>query len=324
MKALRSVLTWLAVLMLPGLSVAQANRAGQADGFHGNNKREGWFWYEVRPEPKKPAPEAPVKPAAAVLAPAAPLASQATPVAMQRDLARFKDFKQQLEDALNASVINPSDANVMRYLQLWQESKRMASVFTDTAQAMTWRNPSLNDDFQGVRPASPAAMAVFDQQKESEQLDLVKRLAKTHGMFFFFRSDCPYCHALAPMLKQLSELSGLTIFPISMDGGGLPDFPRAKRDNGIASKMIEVLGIPPQEFQVPFTVLAQPGTREVLPVGFGVMTASEMLERISTVVGLRAQQSAEDAKAPGGIRSTGMGPMAASSITGRNALRTGQ
>lgn len=266
------------------------------DGFHARNPREGWFWYEVQPVLK----ELPNKPPAT--------ASVAAPV-VNRDLAAFKDFQRRMEESLQMAVINPTDANVLNYLTLWQESKQKASVFTDTAQAVAWRTPSVNDDFLGVRPTSPTATQVFDMQKEEAQASTVATLARTHGMFFFFRSDCPYCHAMAPMLKQFGQKYGMTIYPVSMDGGGLPEYPNAQRDNGIAARLISELGIPPEEFQVPFTVLARPGTREVLPVGFGVMTAAEMVERIDMVMKLRAQQRDETKPAAGTpARSRPMGP----------------
>ena len=281
--------------------------AAEGDGFHGRNPREGWFWYQDPPLPIKP----PKVPAQSLV----PANSTSAP---NRDLAAFKDFQRRMEEALQMAVINPSEANVLNYLTLWQESKQKASVFTDVAQAVAWRTPSVNDDFLGVRPTSPAATQVFDRQREEEQAATVSLLARTHGMFFFFRSDCPYCHALAPMLRQFSAKYGMTIFPVSMDGGGLPEYPSSQRDNGIAARLVNALGIPPEEFQVPFTVLARPDTGEVLPVGFGVMTASEMVERIEMVMRLRAQQG--DSK-PGTVRTRAMGPSPALSVTAEAMTR---
>lgn len=265
----------LAATVLASLS---ASAAGATDSSYWSNRQEGWFWYQDPPVPKKPRREAPARPQGGRVSTAA------------KDLASFKDFQRRMEEALQMSVINPSDENVLNYLTLWQEAKTKASVFTDVAQAIAWRTPSVNDDFLGVRPTSPAATQAFDRQREGEQTATVAGLARTHGLFFFFRSDCPYCHAMAPMLKQFEAKYGFTVYAVSMDGGGLPDYPRPQRDNGIAARLVAELGIPPEEFQVPFTVLAQPGTREILPVGFGVMTASDMVERIDMVMRLRAQQ----------------------------------
>lgn len=293
-------LPWLlALITLAAQHVAA--RAAEGAGFHARNPREGWFWYQDPPAPNKPAPAPLPKPVPAAAASPA-----------NRDLAAFKDFQRRMEQALQMAVINPSEANVLNYLTLWQESKQKASVFTDVAQAVAWRTPAVNDDFLGVRPTSPVATQLYDRQRDEGQAATVAELARTDGMFFFFRSDCPYCHAMAPMLKQFSARYGMTIFPVSMDGGALPEYPRPQRDNGIAARLMAELGIPAEDFQVPFTVLARPGTREVLPVGFGVMTAAEMVERIALVVNLRGQQGGGQASESNARpRSRSMGPTSA-------------
>lgn len=74
----------------------------------------------------------------------------------------------------------------------------------------------------------------------------------------------------------------------------MPGFPRAVRDNGLAAQVAQAIGMPAEQLQVPFTVLARPSTREVLPVGFGTMTAAEMVERIALVVRMRNEVAASN------------------------------
>ena len=115
----------------------------------------------------------------------------------------------------------------------------------------------------------------------------MRQLAQTHGLYFFFRGDCAYCHAHAPMLRQFEQRFGFTVFAISLDGQGLPLYPSPARDNGMSRQVMQALRIPEQHFQVPFTVLANPRTHEILPIGFGPMTANEMVERIAMLVRAR-------------------------------------
>lgn len=240
--------------------------------------RDGWFWYVDPPAAEDPEDEQDA------------LRSQAesAPSTQDVDLAAHKAFQQRLERATNAAVINPTDANVAEFLEAFAEMRRKASVFTDAAQVMAARMPWVDETAQGTRPTNPVAVRVFDQVQMETKDDLMRSLAQTHGIYFFFRGDCAYCHAQAPMLKQLAMKYGFTVFPISMDGGSLSFYSNAVRDNGMAAQVMEQLRIPQQHFQVPFTVLANPRTRELVPVGFGPMSADEMVERIAMV--LKVQQ----------------------------------
>jgi conjugal transfer pilus assembly protein TraF len=107
-------------------------------------------------------------------------------------------------------------------------------------------------------------------------------LGRDHVLFFFFRSDCPYCHAFAPTLEAFQARHGIQVVAISVDGGPMPGFPDARRDNGIATTL--------KVTQVPAVFLAQPFTGKITPIGFGVLSEAQLLERIAIV-----------AAAPGGV-----------------------
>ena len=266
-----------------------ANPDGDPEASYWRRSREGWFWYQD-PQVIKPEPAAPPPPPAAE--------PEKFGDGLDRDLADFKDFQVRLERALNAATQNPSERNVALFLELWAKARNKASAFTDIAQTVAVRMPWVNETEQGTRPTNPVAQRVFDQERQ-EQIDAqMAALAQNHGLYFFFRGDCGYCHAQAPMLKQLEMKYGFTVFAISMDGGRMPLYPKAMRDNGISVQVAQALGMPPEQLQVPFTVLANPTTREVLPVGFGAMTAAEMVERIALAIRVRNDMRAKT-NAPG-------------------------
>jgi conjugal transfer pilus assembly protein TraF len=270
---------WLAALLLIPCSHCLAAPSPDAEGStpppgYWRSSKDGWFWYH---DPRMdPPPEAlPAdKAVPQVMAAPPPL------TALERDLKAHESFKLRLEQSLNAAVVNPSDPNLARFLELWAETRHKAEVFTDRAQALAVRMPWVDETSRGTRPQNAAAMRVYDQVRGQEKDELVRSLAQTHGLYFFFRGDCAYCHAFAPMLKQFETKYGFTVFPISLDGAGMPLYPRPMRDNGISAQVMQALQMPEGAMQVPFTVLAQPSTREVLPVGFGPMTAADIVERI--------------------------------------------
>ncbi len=277
----RHALVCVALALMAPFVFAQQGVDGQepTPGFF-KSSRDGWFWYKNTPAPEE---------AGSAPAPAAPAAQPADP-----DLAGAKKFQQAVQDSLDAAVYNPSEKNVQRFLEIWAVSRRKASDFEEISRAAAVRMPWVDETSQGVRPTNPAAQRVFDQVTSERNDDLMHKLASTHGLYFFFRQDCAYCHAFSPMLKQFEQKYGFTIFPISLDGGGIPLFPHPMRDNGMVASVMAKLKIPEGQFQTPFTVLAEPSTGTLLPVGFGPMTSDDMVDRIAMLVRLQNQIAGHD------------------------------
>jgi conjugal transfer pilus assembly protein TraF len=149
-----------------------------------------------------------------------------------------------------------------------------ASTFADMAQRVAWATPELDPTLQG-RPVNAKALEVFEQQQISQRSESIGALGRDHVLFFFFRGDCPYCHAFAPTLEAFQARHGIKVVAISMDGGPMPGFPDARRDNGIATTL--------KVSQVPAVYLAQPFTGKITPIGFGVLSEAQLLERITIV-----------------------------------------
>jgi conjugal transfer pilus assembly protein TraF len=136
---------------------------------------------------------------------------------------------------------------------------------------VAWSNPTLDMTLEG-RPVNARALQVYEEERGAERSERVMALARTHALFFFFRSDCPYCHAFAPVLERFAREHGLQVMPVSLDGGGIAPFDAFRTDNGIA----RTLGVE----RVPAVFLAEPGSRTVQPVGFGVLSEEQLLQRI--------------------------------------------
>jgi conjugal transfer pilus assembly protein TraF len=236
--------------------------------------KEGWFWQKDQaPAPKPKVPEQKPEPAIS---------------ADDRDLAELNEFKVKLERALNVATQNPSEANVMRYLELYAEARRKASVVADVTHAVSVRTPWLDSVATGnTRPALPVAQRAYDSIQMQDRDQLLREMAQSYGLYFFFRRNCAYCHVQAPMLKQFQQKYGFTVYAVTLDGGSLPDFPDAVQDSGLAEKVADAMGVPTQHFVVPAVVLARPSSREVVPVGFGAMTMDQMAERVAMVVRIK-------------------------------------
>ncbi len=208
------------------------------------------------------------------LPPAKPVSKPKLAHTRAPELVEFEALQKRLEEYRNIAIIRPTEANVRRYMELEAHVVRQASYFADVAQRVAWATPTLDMTLDG-RPVNAQAIQVYDREQSADRQKSVVALGRTHVVFFFFRSDCPYCHAFAPTLEAFQARHGIQVVPISVDGGGLPNFPSFRRDNGIAKTL--------QVTQVPAVFLAEPFTGQISPLGYGVLSESQLLERIATV-----------------------------------------
>jgi conjugal transfer pilus assembly protein TraF len=240
---------------------AHAADATQED--YWRRQKDGWFWYrDPPPEAKKPASER--KPEA--LAP------------RQKALADFEAMQKMLEELKKVAIMTQADDDIKAYMRYQQTVMAKSSVFADSWQRLVWTDPSLDYAMRG-RPTNNFGLDVYDNERKKVERNTISELAKTHGLFFFFRSDCPYCHRLAPVLKRFEQSYGIHVFPVSLDGGGLPGYPASANDNGIAARL--------NVTTVPALYLATPAAREIQPIGFGIMAESEIAERIHVLTRTR-------------------------------------
>lgn len=189
------------------------------------------------------------------------------------ELVAHEALKARLEQALAVAYMSPTEANVRTYLALQTQAVRRASSFADAWQKVVWATPAF--DFTLERPVNATALEVYDRSKQQAQIRTAEQLAGTHVLFFLFRSDCPYCQQFAPLLQRFEQKFGLPVFAISLDGGTLPEFPRARVDNGIAATL--------NVTQVPALFLASPRTNVITPIGYGVLSETELLDRLQAI-----------------------------------------
>lgn len=225
----------------------------------------GWHFYE-EPEPefehRVPPPPRPAPPGP-------------KPVPAKRpELVEFERLQKALEETRHIAVMRPTEANVRRYMEMEAQVVARASTFADMAQRIAWTSPELDPTLQG-RPVNAKALEVFDQLQMAQRSESIAALGRDHVLLFFFRGDCPYCHTFAPTLQAFQARHGIRVVAVSVDGGSLPGFVDARRDNGISRTL--------QVNQVPAVYLAQPFTGVITPIGFGVLSEAQLLERIAIV-----------------------------------------
>jgi len=250
----------------PTAKTAVARDDARVDDSYWRDRERGWFWYDDPLPERNEGPKAKPKAVPTISAPATSKKPS--------ELVEFEALQKRVEDLRNIAIINPSEQNIRNYLNIQNFVIEKASTFADVAQRVIWATPELDPTVTG-RPVNAKALEVFDREQAGARTNTVAKLSQTHALFFFFRSDCPYCHQFAPLLRDFEAKFGLRIVPISVDGGGLPEFRSPRVDNGIA-RTLDVQ-------QVPALFLAEPGSGKITPLGYGVLSESELLERLYVV-----------------------------------------
>jgi len=194
-----------------------------------------------------------------------------------KDLKTAEQMRLELKRREDIAVMTPSDQNLKDYLELWQVAQEKGAVFADSWRRVVWQTPEL--DYSLRRPTNNAALKTFDANRENNEEQQLRALARDHGLIFFFRSDCPYCHAMAPMLKGLSQKFGIEVLGVSIDGGGLPDFPTPRDGRAQATAW----GVE----RVPALFIGSKQTGDKAAIGFGAMALTDIVQRIFVLTGTK-------------------------------------
>ncbi|WP_175709104.1 conjugal transfer protein TraF [Burkholderia ambifaria] len=197
------------------------------------------------------------------------------------DIRTAEQMRKELARRLDLATMEPTDDHIRDYLQLWQITQQKGSTFADTWRRVVWQDPAL--DYTLTRPANNSAIKVFDAQRDQDQETQLRALAKDHGLIFFFRSDCPYCHAMAPAVKMLADKYGIDVLGVSVDGRGIEEFPHPA--DGRAQAV--AWGVE----RVPALFIGSKQTGDHAAIGFGAMSVSEIINRLFVLTGTQPGQT---------------------------------
>lgn len=191
-------------------------------------------------------------------------------------IGKLQELQKNLEVTKAKMIIEPTEENVKSYMTYHRLALDMSSNVSDRWQRVLWQNPEL--DYTVKKPVSKIGKETYLDERKKEKQETLEALSKRYGVFFAFRSDCSFCHRLAPVVKMLEE-KGFNIVPISMDGGYLPEF--NSKQTKINSGELTRLGIKTEV--VPALFLFDAQKTRIVPIGFGFMAFDEIEERIFTL-----------------------------------------
>jgi len=233
------------------------------DGYY-QRKEQGWFWRELLPVPTETNSEVP--PDADAPSPTEEAALTTSPAAfspewMRENLPKYRD----------RALQEPTSENVRAYFYLQRYAMDMAERFALVAQKVVLADPSLDENTR--RPISSYGSHVFDEMARENTVRVATKVATMAGVWYFYRSDCPYCAAQNPVLERLQRRIGLAVLPIALDDRAMPDgtFENFVPNRGHAQQ----LGVT----QTPTLYLVRKPNEFVL-LSEGLLTDDGLLERI--------------------------------------------
>ncbi len=208
----------------------------------------GWHWYQETPD----ATSSPNK------------ISSVDPIQAMSDL------QQKIKQSLDLAVLNPTLDNVKNYIILQNQLGERAQNFSEVWKTVLLNFPEL--DFSLQHPTNNLAKEVDLDQTHQQEEASIRQLAQHSGLFFFYRSTCPYCQRFAPIVKDFSQRYQLSVISITTDGISLPDFPNSRTDQGQAARL--KVTMEPALFTV------DPESHRIIPVSYGLLSEDELRQRL--------------------------------------------
>ena len=222
------------------------------DTFYCAERKLGYWFYCVRP---KAEPD--------------PKPTQSEPVAAG---ARLEAITAELRELKARAILEPTPANVTAYIRFQREQLDRASLFSDVWQRAIWQDPGL--DYTLQRPVSTLGKRQWQDARQSERDAAMAHLSERYGLFYFFAQSCGACEVMSPIVQSVAATWHITVRAVSTDGGPSRHFPRYTVETNQRVRM----GLEPKI--TPAVVLWDASSGHAIPIGYGVMSADELQDRI--------------------------------------------
>lgn len=227
--------------------------AAENDAFYCEERKLGYWFYCTKPK-------------------SAPKPETAAPAPIPDAVTRMEAITAQLRELKARAILEPTPANVTAYVRFQREQLDRASLFSDVWQRAIWQDPDL--DYTLQRPISTLAKRQWQDSRTAERNGVMAGLSTRYGLFYFFAQSCGACEVMAPIVRSVTGTWGITVRAISTDGGPSHHFPNYIVETNQRAKM----GLEPKV--TPAVVLWDALKGRPIPIGYGVMSADELQDRI--------------------------------------------
>ena len=225
--------------------------ATESDAFYCQNRKLGYWFYCEKPKAARKSER------------------QAPP---PNAVSQLDAITAELRELKARAILEPTNENVTAYVRFQRAQLDRASLFSDVWQRAIWQDPEL--DYALHRPVSTLGKRQWQDARTSERNNVMQNLGRRYGLFYFFAQSCGACEVMSPIVQSVAGTWSITVRAISTDGGPSRHFPNYTVETTQRSKM----GLEPKI--TPAVVLWDAELRRAIPIGYGVMSADELLDRI--------------------------------------------
>jgi conjugal transfer pilus assembly protein TraF len=210
----------------------------------------GWFFYEDPVKPKEPKPtkpkEEPKQEAKAEKPPEDECKSADTWTAKCGFVDPGTDFNFQAKqrDALlenmTMSQNDPKAVEAFQYYMKWVMGR--ASEVANLWYYNMVQNPDL--DASAAQPVSAFGLRLMTDVQKGHAEEIFQALRKDEAMLVYFtRSDCQFCHAMAPNVNSIAQETGLPVWNAALDDTCIPGFEAKCRTGAVVQKPAQALQV---------------------------------------------------------------------------------
>lgn len=223
------------------------------DRFYCEDRKLGTWFYCERPRPAEPEP------------PVAPPSNTSAAEQLEAVTAELRELKAR-------AILDPTPENVTAYIRFQRAQLDRASLFGDVWQRAIWQTPEL--DYTLQRPVGTLAKQQWLDTRKADRDRALSQLGRRYGLFYFFAQSCGACRVMSPIVKAVADTHNITVRAISTDGGPSETFPRYT----VETNQRAAMGLTGKV--TPAVVLFDSATRQAIPIGYGIIAADELMDRI--------------------------------------------
>lgn len=225
-----------------------------------DRKAEGWFWYEDKVQKQEEKEIESIQPPALISA--LPLLTATEEMTL---------IRKELEESLNQAILEPSEDNVLTYMQMQQNWVNRSAQFSQVWLKNLLNHPKL-DSRLTEGPMTQYGVQVKKQILREEREERIRSLIQSYGLFFFYEGNSKISQAFSFVVREFAKKYEWQVIAVSYDGILIPGFENNQMNQGITQR----LGI--EKF--PSLFLVEPKQHIIVPIAFGLSSIDQIEENI--------------------------------------------